>query len=183
MAMARRCESTRAPASHGPRALRAARWLRDGPWMAGVSLQLYMYGCTCRSMHSAIEAYVWGMYGGVFLLQGGEFQRPWKRCSMVANPPLEVRIAMGAAPAPIYVSRGNFHLVTRYLNFYLGGGAFMYGYAYYTIANAGLTTRRGAPRARRMHAAPLSARSGSISRSREPKGIFGAHRACERTSG
>ena len=24
-------------------------------------------------------------YGGVFLLQGGDFQRPWKRCSMVAK--------------------------------------------------------------------------------------------------
>ena len=28
-------------------------------------------------------------------MQGGEFQRPWKRCSMVAKWPLEVEIAMG----------------------------------------------------------------------------------------
>ena len=41
-------------------------------------------------------------------MQGGEFQRPWKRCSMVANAPLEVEMAMGAAHAPIHVSRGNF---------------------------------------------------------------------------
>ena len=50
------------------------------------------------------------MYGGVFLLQGGEFQRPWKRCSMVANAPLEVETAMGHCPVPIYVSRGAFAL-------------------------------------------------------------------------
>ena len=29
-------------------------------------------------------------------LQGGEFQRPWKRGSMIAKWPLEVEIAMGA---------------------------------------------------------------------------------------
>ena len=46
------------------------------------------------------------MYGGVFLLQGGEFQRPWKRCSIIAKWPLEVEIATGAAPVPISVSRG-----------------------------------------------------------------------------
>ena len=50
------------------------------------------------------------MYGGVFLLQGGEFQRPWKRCSMVAKWPLEVEIAMGKLPVPIYVSSGHFAL-------------------------------------------------------------------------
>ena len=59
-----------------------------------------------------------GRYGGVFLLQSGEFQRPWKRCSMVAFSPLEVEIALGAAPVPIYVSRGNFpprHEVPKFL--------------------------------------------------------------------
>ena len=50
------------------------------------------------------------MYGGDFLLQGGEFQRPWKRCSMVANRDLEIEIAMGAAPVPISVSRTHFAL-------------------------------------------------------------------------
>ena len=45
-----------------------------------------------------------------FLLQGGEFQRPWERCSIVAKWPLEVEIAMGAAPVPIYVSSTHFAL-------------------------------------------------------------------------
>ena len=37
----------------------------------------------------------WGcMYGGLFLLQGGEFQRPWKRCSIIAKCVLKVEIAM-----------------------------------------------------------------------------------------
>ena len=43
-------------------------------------------------------------------MQGGEFQRPWKRCSIIAKWPLDVEIAMGAAPVPIYVSRGHFAL-------------------------------------------------------------------------
>ena len=36
---------------------------------------------------------------GVFLLQGGDFQRPWKRCSMVAKCVLEVEIAIGKLPS------------------------------------------------------------------------------------
>ena len=50
------------------------------------------------------------MYGGVFLLQGGEFERPWKRCSIIAKWPLEVEIAMGTVPMPISVSRTHFAL-------------------------------------------------------------------------
>ena len=42
--------------------------------------------------------------------QGGDFQRPWKRCSMVAKWPLEVEIAMGKLPVPISVSSGHFAL-------------------------------------------------------------------------
>ena len=41
---------------------------------------------------------------------GGDFQRPWKRCFMVANQRLEVEIAMGAAPVPIYFSSRCFAL-------------------------------------------------------------------------
>ena len=62
------------------------------------------------------------MYGGVFLLQGGEFQRPWKRGSMVAKWPLEVEIAMGAAPVPISVSRGHFALRYEVPKFLPRGG-------------------------------------------------------------
>ena len=53
-----------------------------------------------------------GRYGSVFLLhlQGGEFQRPWKRCSMVANQGLEIEIAMGTVPMPISVSSPCFAL-------------------------------------------------------------------------
>ena len=62
------------------------------------------------------------MYGGVFLLQGGEFQRPWKRCSMIAKCVLEVEIAMGAAPVPIYVSSTHFALRYEVPKFLARGG-------------------------------------------------------------
>ena len=48
--------------------------------------------------------------GGVFLLQGGEFQRPWKRCSIIAKFVLEVEITMGVTPVPISVSSTHFAL-------------------------------------------------------------------------
>ena len=73
-------------------------------------------------LQSAIEAYVWGMYEGVFLLQGGEFQRPWKGCSMVAKWPLEVEMAMGKLPVPIYVSSGHFALRYEVPKFLPRGG-------------------------------------------------------------
>ena len=73
-------------------------------------------------MHSAIEAYVSGMYGGVFPLQGGEFQRPWKRCSIIAKWPLEVEIAMGTVPMPISVSSGHFALRYEVPKFLARGG-------------------------------------------------------------
>ena len=71
---------------------------------------------------SAIEACVWGMYGGVFLLHGGEFQRPWKRCSMIAKWPLEVEIAMGTVPMPISVSSPCFALRYEVPKFLPRGG-------------------------------------------------------------
>ena len=86
-----------------------------------------------------IQAYVWGMYGGVFLLQGGEFQRPWKRCSIVAKWPLEVEIAMGTVPMPISVSRGHFALRYEVPKF-LARGRHLY-MAVLTIA--ALLPRRG----------------------------------------
>ena len=62
------------------------------------------------------------MYGGVFLLQGGEFQRPWKRFSMIAKCVLEVEIAMGTVPMPISVSRGHFALRYEVPKFLPRGG-------------------------------------------------------------
>ena len=62
------------------------------------------------------------MYGGVFLLQGGEFQRPWKRCSIIAKCVLEVEIALGAAPVPISVSSGHFALRYEVPKFLPRGG-------------------------------------------------------------
>ena len=62
------------------------------------------------------------MYGGVFLLHGGEFQRPWKRCSMVAKWRLEVEIAMGTVPVPISVSSGHFALRYEVPKFLARGG-------------------------------------------------------------
>ena len=55
-------------------------------------------------------------------LQGGEFQRPWKRGSMIAKWPLEVEIAMGAAPVPISVSSGHFALRYEVPKFLPRGG-------------------------------------------------------------
>ena len=84
-----------------------------------------------------------GRYGSVFLLQGGDFQRPWKRCSIIAKWPLEIEIAMGILPVPISVSRG--------LNFYLGGAIYVprYGYAYHSCSTSVLDLVpycvRGAP--------------------------------------
>ena len=69
-----------------------------------------------------VQAYVWGMYGGVFLLQGGEFQRPWKRCSMIANCVLEVEIAMDTVPMPISVSSTHFALRYEVPKFLPRGG-------------------------------------------------------------
>ena len=60
-----------------------------------------------------------------FLLQGGEFQRPWKRCSIIAKCVLEVEIAMGP-PVPISVSRTHFALRYEVPKFLPRGGAFMY---------------------------------------------------------
>ena len=68
-------------------------------------------------IHSAHTSLGMGRYGGVFLLQGGEFQRPWKRCSMVPNQRLEVEIAMGHCPVPIYVSSRCFALRYEVPNF------------------------------------------------------------------
>ena len=62
------------------------------------------------------------MYGGVFLLQGGEFQRPWKRCSIIPNQGLEVEIAMGAPPVPISVSSRHFALRYEVPKFLPRGG-------------------------------------------------------------
>ena len=62
-----------------------------------------------------------GRYGSVFLLQGGEFQRPWKRCSIIANRDLEIEIAMGA-PVPISVSSGHFALRYEVPKFLARGG-------------------------------------------------------------
>ena len=62
------------------------------------------------------------MYGGVFLLQGGEFQRPWKRCSIIAKWRLEIEIAMGAAPVPISVSSRHFALRYEVPKFLARGG-------------------------------------------------------------
>ena len=75
------------------------------------------------------------MYGGVFLLQSGEFQRPWKRCSMVAKWRLEVEIAMGTVPVPISVSRGHFALRYEVPKFLPRGGHLCM--AVLTIAAAG----------------------------------------------
>ena len=54
-------------------------------------------------------------------MQGGEFQRPRKRCSIIAKWPLEVEIAMGR-PVPIYVSRGHFALRYEVPKFLARGG-------------------------------------------------------------
>ena len=66
--------------------------------------------------------YIGSAEEGVFLLQGGEFQRPWKRCSMVAKWPLEVEIAMGILPVPISVSSGHFALRYEVPKFLARGG-------------------------------------------------------------
>ena len=63
-----------------------------------------------------------GRYGSVFLLQGGEFQRPWKRCSIIAKWPLEIEIAMGILPVPISVSRTHFALRYEVPKFLARGG-------------------------------------------------------------
>ena len=63
-----------------------------------------------------------GRYGSVFLLQGGEFQRPWKRCSIIANRDLEIEIAMGILPVPISVSRTHFALRYEVPKFLARGG-------------------------------------------------------------
>ena len=63
-----------------------------------------------------------GRYGSVFLLQGGDFQRPWKRFSMVANQGLEVEIAMGHCPVPISVSSPCFALRYEVPKFLARGG-------------------------------------------------------------
>ena len=55
-------------------------------------------------------------------MQGGEFQRPWKRCSIIAKWPLEVELAMGRRPVPIYVSRGHFALRYEVPKFLPRGG-------------------------------------------------------------
>ena len=60
-----------------------------------------------------------GRYGGVFLPQGGEFQRPWKRCSIIPKCVLEVEIAMGQCPVPIFVSSPCFALRYEVPHFYL----------------------------------------------------------------
>ena len=92
-------------------------------------------------LHSSHTSLGMGRYGSVFLLQGGEFQRPWKRCSMVAKWPLEVEIAMGTVPVPISVSSGHFALRYEVPKF-LPRGPFIYGCAYHnsarTIAIAGV---------------------------------------------
>ena len=59
---------------------------------------------------------------GAGRVQGGEFQRPWKRCSMVANQRLEVEIAMGILPVPIYVSSRCFALRYEVPKFLPRGG-------------------------------------------------------------
>ena len=81
-----------------------------------------------------------GRYGGVFLLQGGEFQRPWKRCSMVANRGLEIEIAMGTVPMPISVSRPRFALRYEVPKFLARGGHLCM--AVLTIAIAPVCTPR-----------------------------------------
>ena len=55
-------------------------------------------------------------------MQGGEFQRPWKRCSIIAKWPLEVEIAMGHCLVPISVSRGHFALRYEVPKFLARGG-------------------------------------------------------------
>ena len=66
-------------------------------------------------------------------MQGGKFQRPWKRCSMVPNQGLEVEIAMGG-PVPISVSSPCFALRYEVPNFLPRGGPFMCGYAYHNYS-------------------------------------------------
>ena len=57
--------------------------------LVALTLFLASFGCSCccvsvtivqvgLTVHSAHRSLGMGRYGGVFLLQGGEFQRPWK---------------------------------------------------------------------------------------------------------
>ena len=80
-----------------------------------------------------------GRYGSVFLLQGGEFQRPWKRCSIIANRDLEIEIAMGGAPVPISVSRTHFALRYEVPKFLARGGHL--SMAMLTIVDLTVSTR------------------------------------------